>query len=50
MRILFIKKNLKLFDTTKQKSYLYDASLHAIILSDHRLDIFSNIFAEYIGI
>jgi len=50
MGILFVKQNLKLFDTTKQKSYLYHASLRAIILSDNRLNIFFNIFTEYIGI
>lgn len=50
MGILFVKQNLKLFDTTKQKSYLYHASLRAIILSDSRLNIFFYIFTEYIGI
>lgn len=49
-RIFYIKKNLNYFDITKHKSYLYRASLDAIILKDLRLIIFYKDFLAYIGI
>jgi hypothetical protein len=48
--IFNIKNFLKIFDKTKQISYLQRAALHSIILSDSRMDIFYGMLIEYIGI
>lgn len=49
-RILAIKQFLRYFDQSGYKPYLYKASLLAVIVADRRLNIFFDIFTEYIGI
>ena len=48
--ILRIKELLKLYDKTKDKYYLYKASLKTIIVIDNRIEIFKHKISEYIGI
>ena len=49
-QILHIKTLLKNYDISKHRSHLYHASLKSIMLLDIRLDIFYEIFIEYLGI
>lgn len=47
--ILNIKILLKNFDVSKHKHYLYHASIREIMIKDHRLNIFYDIFIAYVG-
>lgn len=48
--IKIIKKLLKIYDISKNESYLYHASLEALILNNDRLHTFYAIFIEFLGI